>query len=58
MTLTYQWYRAGVAIVGATSKTYVLTVDDVGQSIKVKVTGSLPGYTAVTKSSAAVVPSA
>jgi hypothetical protein len=56
--LSYQWYLAGAPIVGATSKTYLLTSDDVGKKVKVEVMGSLLGYTSVTKSSAAVIPSA
>ena len=52
MTLTYQWYRAGVAISGATSSTYKLVAADKGSGIKVKVTGTKSGYTTVSKTSA------
>lgn len=48
----YQWYRSGVAITGATSATLVLTGDDAGKAITVKVTGSKAGYTPVEKTSA------
>jgi hypothetical protein len=51
---TYQWFRGGVAITGATAKTYVLTTADAGQNITVSVTGSETGYTTVTKTSASV----
>lgn len=35
---TYQWYRDGVAISGATSASYALTEPDIGKPIAVKVT--------------------
>jgi len=35
-TISYQWYRDGSAISGATSTTYVLTQDDVGAVITAK----------------------
>lgn len=38
-TFTYQWRAAGVAIVGATAKTYLLTASEVGKVITVAVTG-------------------
>jgi hypothetical protein len=53
VTLRYQWYRSGVAIAGATAKTYTLSGADAGKLISVRVTGSQPGYTTVTKGSAA-----
>ncbi|MHB1007978.1 MAG: S8 family peptidase [Propionibacteriaceae bacterium] len=56
--LTYQWNRNGVAILNATAATYVVTSNDVGQSLTVTVAGSSPGYARVTGTSAAVVPSA
>ena len=43
-TLTYQWYRSGAAISGATAKTYKLTTTDKGTSVKVRVTGVRSGY--------------
>lgn len=53
VTLTYQWYRGTKKIKGATAPSYTLTAADKGKTIKVKVTGSAPGYkTASRKSSA------
>ena len=40
-TLYYQWKRSGVDIAGATSKSYVITVDDIGKIIRVVVTSSV-----------------
>lgn len=37
--VTYQWYRNGSEISGATNQTYVTTSDDVGSVITVKATG-------------------
>jgi len=51
--LTYQWLRAGKAIVGASSEKYALTASDLGKAIKVKVTGTKQGYNPVTKASKA-----
>lgn len=51
-TLTYQWYRSGVAITGATAKTYVLVGADQGDTMRVRVTGTKAGYTSVSKYSA------
>ncbi|CAN7250349.1 carboxypeptidase regulatory-like domain-containing protein [Knoellia sp. LjRoot47] len=53
VTLAYQWYRAGVAITGATASTYKLTTTDQGKTLTVRVTGSKTGYTTVAKTSAA-----
>jgi lysophospholipase L1-like esterase len=52
-TFTYQWYRNGVAIVGATNNTYVLQSADLGTTITVVVTatnvaGSTPATSAGT----------
>lgn len=52
--LSYQWLRNGVAIDGATSNTYALTVDEIGAAVTVKVTGSRIGFTTVSKTSAAI----
>ncbi len=38
VTLTYAWYRNGVAITGATKSTFQLTTSDVGKTISVRVT--------------------
>jgi hypothetical protein len=56
--LKYQWYRSGVAIVGATASKYTLTSSDYAKSMSVRVTGAKAGYTTVTtasKGTAAVV---
>lgn len=50
--LSYQWYRSGKAIPGATRNTYTLMRSDKGKRIKVKVTGKMAGYTTITKTSA------
>ncbi|QHC68112.1 choice-of-anchor D domain-containing protein [Rathayibacter sp. VKM Ac-2759] len=52
-TLAYQWKRSGVVVSGATAKTYVLKAADAGSTLTVSVTSTKPGYTPVTKSSAA-----
>lgn len=39
-TFTYQWRADGVAITGATNTTYVLTVDEVGKVISLRVTAT------------------
>ena len=53
-TTTFQWLRcpAGATVMGgcvtlATGKTYTLTGDDVGHTIAVRVTGSVPGASVV-----------
>jgi len=50
---TYQWYRSGVAISGATKAGYKLNSADKGSKIVVKVTGSKAGYASITKTSKA-----
>ncbi|MCL2652240.1 MAG: S-layer homology domain-containing protein, partial [Propionibacteriaceae bacterium] len=50
-TFTYQWYRGGAAIVGATAVTYALTGADFGQTMTVSVTGTRAGYTTTTRTS-------
>ena len=57
VTKTYQWYRNGAAIAGATKSTYVTAARDAFASITVKVTGKKAGYLTVTKTSNATVPS-
>lgn len=52
-TLAYRWYRSGKLISGASSRTYLLQAADKGKKITVKVTGSKPGYTTVSKTSKA-----
>ncbi|WP_104179469.1 S8 family serine peptidase [Arthrobacter sp. B0490] len=51
-TFRYQWYRSGIPIAGATGVTIALTAIDLGKSVSVRVTGSMPGYTTVLKYSA------
>jgi hypothetical protein len=38
VNVTYQWYRNGIAITGATGATYLVVAADKGQSLTVKVT--------------------
>ena len=47
-TLTHQWLRNDVPILGATGTTYRLTRADLGKGIRVKTTGTAPGYKATT----------
>ncbi len=56
VNLTYQWFAGGQPRSGATSTTYTPTLADVGLVITVAVTGSKPGYTTVTRTSAATTP--
>lgn len=51
-TLTYQWYRGGTAVGGASASTYTLQSADAGASVTAAVTGTRPGYTTVTRFSA------
>ncbi|WP_345630258.1 endo-1,4-beta-xylanase [Rugosimonospora acidiphila] len=51
VTLSYQWYRSGQAIDGATGSSYPLVDADEGQRISVAVTGTKPGYASVTEKS-------
>lgn len=52
-SLGYQWYRAGVAISGATTSAYKLTSLDQGKAITVRVTAAKAGYLSTAKTSAA-----
>jgi hypothetical protein len=52
-TITYQWYRNGVKITGATKYTYKLTSLDRGKKIVVKVTGKKSLYLTTIRASAA-----
>ncbi|MGB7962020.1 MAG: hypothetical protein WCF12_03540, partial [Propionicimonas sp.] len=56
--LAYQWYRGTTAIKGATATTYTVQPADAGNTLKVTVTGTKPGYTPATKTSAATATSA
>jgi len=53
VTFTYQWYRSGAAIAGATKSSYKLVNADAGKTVAVRVTGAKSGYHAVAKSSKA-----
>jgi surface antigen len=48
---TYQWKRGGVAIPGATAKTYALSSQDVGQTVTVTTNSAKAGYRSVIKTS-------
>lgn len=50
-TFAYSWLADGVPISGATTSTFTLTSDQVGQKISVRVTGSSTGYTPTEKTS-------
>ena len=47
--LSYQWFRNGQVISGATSSSYTVAEFDLGSVISVTVTGRAPGYNAVSK---------
>jgi uncharacterized repeat protein (TIGR02543 family) len=49
--LTYAWKRSGVATVVGTLSTYTPVVADVGRTMTVTVTATLPGFTTTTSSS-------
>lgn len=53
VAVSYQWYRAGVAIPGATSATYLLQPADAGHPIRVITAGTSPIYTSVSRISVA-----
>ncbi len=50
--LSYQWLRDGTPVAAATGTTYKLTAQDVGATVQVAVTGILPGYRTLTRTSA------
>lgn len=54
-TTTYQWYRAGVAISGATGSTYTLVSADNANTISVTITGTKAGFTTLTTTSPSTV---
>lgn len=54
-TLSYQWYRAGVAIGGETALTYVTQLADIGANITVRETATNTGGTAFQNSNAIAV---
>lgn len=51
--LTYQWYRSGNAVAGATTTSYLLTANDVGFPISVVVTATKDGYATLSRTSTA-----
>lgn len=51
-TLTHQWYRDGVAILGATAHSYLLQKADIGHKITMATTGTATGYVSKTSTSA------
>lgn len=53
---TYQWYRTGTAISGATKAGYTLTSSDKGKTITVTVTAKKAGYNNAAKTSVASKP--
>jgi hypothetical protein len=55
VVLRYQWYRSGVAVVGATAASYRLPASAAGATFTVRVTGSKAGYTTLVKASGATV---
>jgi hypothetical protein len=52
VSFTYQWYRSGSAISGATGSSYSPVAADVGYTLSVTEIASLTGYTSTTVSSA------
>ena len=52
-SLSYQWYRTGIAITGATRPGYTLTATDKGKTITAKVTARKTGYNTASKTSPA-----
>lgn len=52
VTLTYQWLRGAKPIKGATAAKYRLRKADARKRLRVRVTGSKPGFTSVSKVSA------
>jgi hypothetical protein len=54
--LAFQWLRDGVALPGATDRSYTTVVGDLGSTIAVRVTASKPGAVSAVATSAAVGP--
>ena len=52
---TYQWYRDGVAISGATSKEYTVTDDDRSKAITLVITGDTRGFSGTLTSNTCTV---
>jgi hypothetical protein len=51
-TFAYEWFADGVQIAGASKHLLAVKQAQLGSQITVRVTGSLPGYTSVSKTSA------
>ncbi len=47
-TITYQWFRSGSRIRGATAATYTVTVADVTKGLSARITVSRPGFGSAT----------
>ena len=56
VSFTYEWLADNVVISGANASTFTPTTAQQGATIKVRVTGSKPGYTSTTATSAGVGP--
>jgi len=54
--LSYQWWRSGTPIAGATAASYTAAVADLGAPLSVRVTGTKPGHTTVTTTSGPTAP--
>ncbi|MGO4599716.1 hypothetical protein [Terrabacter sp. 2RAF25] len=52
VTLSYQWFRTGTPVAGATTSSYLLGPADLGKSMRVQVVGRAVGYASATRSSA------
>jgi hypothetical protein len=57
VTFTYQWFRNGGKLIGATENSYRLTTADAGKVLQVRVTVSKTGYTTKTYSGGQIIPS-
>jgi hypothetical protein len=55
VSLSYQWFRNGVAISRATESKYYLSASDVGANFSVRVVGSKSGFASSTQSSSSIV---
>ena len=55
-TLTHQWLRNDVPVMGATGPTYRLTTADLGKGLRVKTTATAPSYAKTTVQSAKTAP--
>jgi hypothetical protein len=54
MKASYQWFRSGVAITGATRTSYSIKSDDVSKDLSIKVIFTKTGYLPATLTSSAV----